>query len=204
MLADVSIAEPLLALHVERGRIFASEGEAGELFGSADLPLYPGAERTQSPDEYLDLLAATAGMPVVMGRANMEKITHVLSGIEGVLDGLTRGLDLSVLDGGWGTQDGRRLSYQRLTDTLGAILPNNSPGVHNLWVPALPLKIKLVLRPGGSEPWTPYRLVTALIEAGAPPEAFSLYPSSHSAVPELLTIGTTHEPITFHGQEDQS
>ncbi|MBD4633902.1 hypothetical protein GUG51_25295 [Xanthomonas citri pv. citri] len=30
---------------------------------------------------------------------------------------------------------------------------------------------------------------------------------SHSfgnTVPELLTIGTTHEPITFHGQEDQS
>ncbi|MEM8934341.1 MAG: aldehyde dehydrogenase family protein, partial [Acidobacteriota bacterium] len=140
-------------------------------------------------DDYLDSLAATTGMPVAMGRMNLGKITHVLGGIEGVLDGLTRGLDLSVLDGGWGEQGGRRLSYQRVSDTLGAILPNNSPGVHNLWVPAIPLKVKLVLRPGGSEPWTPLRLVTAMIEAGAPPQAFSVYPSGHDAVPAVL-LGT--------------
>ena len=57
-----------------------------------------------------------------------------------------------LLDGGWGTQGGRRLSYQRQTDALGAILPNNSPGVHNLWVPAIPLKVALVLKPGSAEP----------------------------------------------------
>ncbi|MEM8997815.1 MAG: aldehyde dehydrogenase, partial [Acidobacteriota bacterium] len=159
---------------------------AAELFGEAELPLYPGAEITQTPEDYLDQLAATAGMPKNMGRANMDKITDVMGRVEDVIDGLTRGLDLSVLDGGWGQQHGRKLSYQRLTDTLGAILPNNSPGVHNLWVPAFPLKVKLVLRPGGAEPWTPYRMITALIEAGAPPEAFSLYPSGHSAVSELL------------------
>ncbi|MEM1178439.1 MAG: aldehyde dehydrogenase family protein [Acidobacteriota bacterium] len=159
---------------------------AAKLFGEAELPLYPGAEITQTPEDYLDQLAATAGMPKNMGRANMAKITDVMGRVEDVIDGLTRGLDLSVLDGGWGQQHGRKLSYQRLTDTLGAILPNNSPGVHNLWVPAFPLKVKLVLRPGGAEPWTPYRMITALIEAGAPPEAFSLYPSGHSAVSELL------------------
>lgn len=162
---------------------------AARLFGEEAIPLYPGAERTQSPDEYLESLAATTGMPVAMGRMNLGKITHVLGGIEGVLDGLTRGLDLSVLDGGWGEQGGRRLSYQRTTDTLGAILPNNSPGVHNLWVPAIPLKVKLVLRPGGSEPWTPLRITSAMIAAGAPPQAFSLYPSGHDAVPAVL-LGT--------------
>lgn len=171
----------------EVGELIEICHRAATLFGEAELPLYPGADVGQTPEQYLDALAATAGMPIVMGRANMQKITHVLDGIEDVLDGLTRGLDLSVLDGGWGTQDGRRLSYHRQTETLGAILPNNSPGVHNLWAPAIPLKIKLVLRPGGAEPWTPYRMVTAMIEAGAPPEAFSLYPSGHGAVPELLT-----------------
>ena len=119
----------------------------------------------------------------------MDKIVHVMTGIEGVLDGLTRGLDLSVLDGGWGEQHGRKLSYQRLTDDLGAILPNNSPGVHNLWVPAIPLKVPLVLRPGSSEPWSPYRIAMAFLEAGAPPEAISLYPGAHSLVPSIL-VGT--------------
>lgn len=160
---------------------------AAELFGGADLPLYPGAEIQHSPDDYLEHLSATTGMPMALGRMNLDKITGVMAGIEGVLDGLTRGLDLSVLDGGWGEDGGRRLSYQRLTSTLGAILPNNSPGVHNLWLPAIPLKVKLVLRTGSSEPWTPYRMTMAMIEAGAPPEAFSLYPSGHGAVPALLT-----------------
>ncbi|MEM6793012.1 MAG: aldehyde dehydrogenase family protein [Acidobacteriota bacterium] len=159
---------------------------ASKLFAEAELPLYPGAEMTQTPEDYLDQLAATAGMPQAMGRANMAKVTDVMGRVEDVIDGLTRGLDLSVLDGGWGSQSGRRLSYQRLTETMGAILPNNSPGVHNLWLPTFPLKVKLVLRPGGAEPWTPYRMVTALIEAGAPPQAFSLYPSGHNAVSELL------------------
>ena len=162
---------------------------AAELFGTADLPLFPGSDFKQSPEQYLSNLSATTGMPMALGQMNLEKITGVMAGIEGVLDGLTRGLDLSVLDGGWGEADGRRLSYQRLTPTLGAILPNNSPGVHNLWVPAIPLKVKLVLRTGSSEPWTPYRLTMAMIEAGAPPEAFSLYPSGHGAVPALL-LGT--------------
>ena len=163
--------------------------KAAKLFGEADLPIYPGADQAFSPDDYLTHLSATTGMPMALGRMNLSKITEVMGGIEGVLDGLTRGLDLSVLDGGWGMDGNRRLSYQRLTSTLGAILPNNSPGVHNLWVPAIPLKVKLVLRTGSSEPWTPYRIATAMIEAGAPPEAFSLYPSGHGAVPSLL-LGT--------------
>ena len=165
---------------------------AAKLFMSAELPLpRRGTNGTlgdsvQTPDDYVGQLAATAGMPEVMGRANMAKIEGVLSSIENVLDGLTRGLDLSVLDGGWGTQDGRRLSYLRQTDALGAILPNNSPGVHNLWLPAIPLKVALVLKPGSAEPWTPYRLAQAMIAAGCPRQAFSIYPTDYSGASEVL------------------
>lgn len=157
--------------------------QAARIFVEDELPL---GETTQGPEEYLENLAATTGMPIVMGRANMQKVKGMLSGIEKVLDGLTRGLDLSVLDGGWGSQAGRRLSYLRQTDALGAVLPNNSPGVHNLWIPAIPLKVPLVLKPGSAEPWTPYRIAQALIAAGCPAEAFSLYPTSHAGASELL------------------
>ena len=165
------------------GELIAACHRAARLFAEAELPL---GESTQSPEDYLQCLAATTGMPIVMGRANMAKITGVLEGIEQVIDGLTRGLDLSVLDGGWGSQDGRRLSYVRQTDALGAVLPNNSPGVHNLWLPAIPLKVPLVLKPGSAEPWTPYRIAQALIAAGCPRSAFSLYPTSHAGASELL------------------
>ncbi len=156
---------------------------AAKIFAEDELPL---GDSLQSPEDYLRCLAATTGMPIVMGRANMGKITGMLSGIQEVLDGLTRGLDLAVLDGGFGSQHGRRLSYLRQTDALGAVLPNNSPGVHNLWIPAIPLKVPLVLKPGSAEPWTPYRIAQALIAAGCPPQAFSLYPASHAGASELL------------------
>lgn len=163
--------------------LVAMTKEAAKLFAEAELPI---GDTTQGPEDYLQCLAATCGMPLVMGRRNLAKIVDVMSRIDEVIDGLTRGLDLSVLDGGWGTQDGRRLSYLRQSDNLGAVLPNNSPGVHNLWVPAIALKTPLVLKPGSAEPWTPYRIAAAFMAVGCPPEAFSLYPTNHSGVAEVL------------------
>lgn len=159
---------------------------AAGLFAKEKLPLVPGGEAVQGPEEYLQQLASTTGMPVALGRLNLGKIESVLANIEAVLDGLTRGVDLEVLDRGWSESGGRRLSYLRLADSLGAILPNNSPGVHNLWLPAIPLKTPLVLKPGSSEPWTPLRLANAFLAAGCPPEAFSFYPARHAAATEIL------------------
>jgi hypothetical protein len=103
-----------------------------------------------------------------------------------VLRGLTRNLDLAVLDRGFGMVDGQELSFFPRGDALGVVLPSNSPGVHSLWVPAFALKVPLVLKPGGAEPWTPYRIIQALIRSGAPPEAFCYYPTDHAGGGEIL------------------
>ena len=66
------------------------------------------------------------------------------------------------------------------------VLPSNSPGVHSLWTPAFALKTPLVLKPGSAEPWTPYRIIQALIQAGAPPEVFGYYPADHAGGGEIL------------------
>ncbi len=164
-------------------RLLAICREAGRRFLEDTLPV---GEQEQTPDDYLEQLAATTGMPVVMGRLNMGKIFKVLDEMEAVLDGLTRGLDLRVLDHGWAVQNERQLSYMRLSDALGAVLPNNSPGVHSLWLPAIPLRTPLVLKPGSAEPWTPLRIAQAMIAAGCPKEAFFLYPTDHGGATELL------------------
>src|SRR5262249_40886930 len=52
----------------------------------------------------------------------------------------------------------------------------NSPGVHTLWMPVIPLQIGLVLKPGPQEPWTPYRMAEAFFQAGGPRETISIYP----------------------------
>lgn len=156
---------------------------AAELFLNGELPV---GDDMQSADDYVRQLSATTGLPEVMARGNMAKSHYVLSEMETVLGGLTRGLDPSILDRGWGTQHGRCVSYRRETDVLGAVLPSNSPGVHALWLPAIPLKVTLALKPGRQEPWTPYRVAQAYLAAGCPPEAFGFYPTDYSGVGEIL------------------
>ncbi len=159
---------------------------AAQLFAEADLPVDPIDGVTQSPESYRRSLSSTTGMPLSLCRANMEKIRHVLAEMETVLGGLTRGLDLSVLDTGWTRQDGRSICYIGEAQTLGVVLPSNSPGVHSLWLPSIALKVPLALKPGSQEPWTPMRAAQALIAAGCPPEAFGFYPTDYSGSTEIL------------------
>ncbi len=156
---------------------------AARLFTEAELPV---GDDPQSPGDYLANLSATTGMPIRLCRSNMDKIRLVLENVEPILGGLTRGLDLGVLDRGFGVQDGRALSYLRQTDALGCVLPSNSPGVHSLWIPSIALKVPVVLRPGRQEPWTPFRVLQALMAAGIAPEACSFYPSDYDGAAEIL------------------
>lgn len=156
---------------------------AADKFMTAHLPV--GAE-TQSPEDYVHQLSSTTGMPEALCRRNMVKIETVLKNMPAVLDGLTRGLDLSILDSGSGVQSGRPLSYFSQANVMGAVLPSNSPGVHSLWLPAIPLKVPLALKPGREEPWTPFRIAQAFMAAGCPREAFGYFPSDHSGANEIL------------------
>ena len=146
----------------------------------------PVGDAAQTPGDYVAQVSATTGMPHVLVRRNLRKIAGVLTEMPTVLRGLTRGLDLSILDTGYGQHGGHAISYYPRTQSLGIVLPSNSPGVHSLWVPAIPLKIPLVLKPGSAEPWTPYRLIQAFIRAGVPAEAFSYYPADHAGAGEVV------------------
>ena len=156
---------------------------AAEHFTNDQLPL---GDASQTPEDYVQQVSATTGLPYVLARRNMLKIKSMLANMESVLNGLTRNLDWAILDRGFGERDGHALSFFPRTQALGAVLPNNSPGVHSLWIPAFPLRIPLVLKPGSAEPWTPYRIIQSLIKAGAPREAFSFYPADHAGAGEIL------------------
>src|SRR5829696_392065 len=157
--------------------------DAADHFTQDSLPL---GDSAQSAEDYVKQISATTGLPYVLARRNMLKIKSMLANMESVLNGLTRNVDWEILDRGFGEFEGHSLSFFPRTQSLGAVLPNNSPGVHSLWIPAFPLRIPLVLKPGSAEPWTPYRIIQSLIKAGAPQEAFSFYPSDHAGAGEIL------------------
>jgi len=146
---------------------------AGELYTDATLPMGDG---TQTADEFVRAQSASTGLPERMCRANMKKNAFVLSEMRSILESLTRGLSLDVLSRGTGEERGVPISYQAQSPVLGLVLPSNSPGVHTLWMPIIPMQIGLVLKPGPQEPWTPYRMASAFAEAGIPREAISVYP----------------------------
>lgn len=147
---------------------------AAPIFLNDTLPI---GDVEQTPQDYLEQLNATTGMPFVMGKRNMARVAAVLENMESILRGLSRGVDFETFDRG---------PFFPRTEALGVVLPNNSPGVHGLWLPSIPLKTPLALRPGSAEPWTPYRLIQALIKAGIPREAFCLYPSGHAGAGEIV------------------
>ncbi|MGO9111227.1 MAG: aldehyde dehydrogenase family protein [Thermoguttaceae bacterium] len=172
---------PLQDLRVED--ILGMLREAARCFMTASLPV--GGE-LQSPADFIVAQCATTGLPQSLCRQNMAKIESAMLSMAAILDGLTGGLDLDVLDTGYGLRDGHVVSYAPKARRFGAVLPANSPGVHALWLPAFALKMPLALKPGQREPWTPLRIIESLRDAGFPEVAFGFYPSGHDGAGVIL------------------
>ena len=161
--------------------------QAADFFLNSTLPLGDKGH-TQSPQQYVETLSRTSGLPYTLVRRNMNRISTVLSQMQTILRGLTRGLDLSILDNGFGEQGGIAVGYFATTNSLGVIMPSNSPAVNSLWLPAIALKVPVVLKPGREEPFTPWRLIQSLLAAGVPAEAFCFYPTDHEGAREILRL----------------
>ena len=171
---------------------------AGELFESGTLTV---GDSKQTPENFIQQQSATTGMSISMCAANVTKNAFVLKNIDQILDCLTRGLDLNILARGYGDEGrGVTVSYQAQCDALGAVLPSNSPGVHTLWLPVIALQMGLVLKPGSSEPWTPYRVFAAMVEAGIPREAFCLYPGAGADIGGAI-LASCRRSMIFGGPQ---
>ncbi|PYX66764.1 MAG: aldehyde dehydrogenase, partial [Acidobacteria bacterium] len=158
--------------------------KAADFYRDGTLPMGDGS---QSPDDFARQQSASTGLPEHMCKANMAKNHFVLSNMDKILDSLTRGLDLEILSRGYGVESrGVPVSYQAQSPVLALVLPSNSPGVHTLWLPVIPMQVGLVLKPGPQEPWTPYRMAAAFFEAGVPREAISIYPGGAEMGAEVV------------------
>jgi hypothetical protein len=158
---------------------------AGEIFQNDTLPVGDSG-MMQSPDDYVRQLSTTSGLPYSLIRMNLKRLGGIFADIEIILRGLTRGMDMKVLDSGYGAQGGAPVSWSCVTDNLAVILPSNSPAVNALWIPSIALGVPVVLKPGREEPWTPWRIIQSMLKAGIPAEAFSFYPTGHDGSGVIL------------------
>lgn len=218
VLAEVSQANPgLLARDMKRAQrardvlreipirdLIQLMKKAADLYRDATLPMGDGE---QTPGDFARQQSASTGLPEHMCRANMAKNHFVLSNMDRILDCLTRGLDLDILTRGYGVEArGVPVSYQAQSPVLGLVLPSNSPGVHTLWLPVIPMQVGLVLKPGPQEPWTPYRMAAAMFAAGVPREAVAIYPGGGemgaevvNRVPRVKIFGSLETVQRYHG-----
>ena len=157
--------------------------DAGDLFMNGSLRF---GGTSQSAEDYIAVLSRTSGLPYSLIKKNMAKVHTVFTGMEEILRGLTRGLDLSILDQAIGEHNGVPVCYAPESDCLGVVLPSNSPGVNSIWMPSIALGIPVLLKPGREEPWTPMRIIQALLAAGCPNSAFGFYPTSHDGAATIL------------------
>ena len=158
--------------------------QAAELFLHADLPC---GDVVQSPQQYVESLSALTRLPHTLVRMNMGKIHAAMSQVRTIIAGLTRNMPLNIFDKGITRIDDLIINYFPTTSSLGVSLPSNAPAVNSLWIPAPVMKIPVLLKPGREDPFTPLRIVQAMIQAGFPKEAFGYYPTTHEGGDTLLT-----------------
>ena len=92
-LLDQQEAQKILAAFTTT-ELMAMSRKAAEYFANDTLPL---GDAEQNPQDYVEQVSATTGLPWVMVRRNMQKIRGVLAEIETVVRGLTRMPNISVL-----------------------------------------------------------------------------------------------------------
>ena len=175
--------------------------QAADIFVHDDLSL-DFADAVQTPDDYVKSVSSTTGLPQVFCRTHMERVRQALLNLEQSLYGLTRGLSPEDLDRGTATIDGFAMRHVHKANCLAAVLPSNAPGVNALWFPAIGLRTPVAIRPGHADPWTPLRLIAALMKAGFPKEAFSFYPSPHGGSHAL--VRSRQSAMVFGGDETVS
>lgn len=157
-----------------------------------------GAPGGWSLQEYSRLVALATGTPVTYCAEGLLELARGMSQIDQALRWQTPGGDLTVFDSrDVQLPDGRRSAWVPVGQVLGFIAPSNHPAVHLTWVMALAMGYTVLLRPGADDPFTPWRLIHALQEAGFPCERVAMLPGGHELVSAL--VEATDRTVAYGG-----
>jgi hypothetical protein len=195
-LATIDVAPPLLATLTIAGIRKNRPGEApdpavlelaGRLFAAAEL-------NGLTPDEYCDLQARASGVPITVVRRTLRDLEETCAQMgERVAAACPPGAAAGVSPGEIGAVWARR------GEALAVIAPSNNPGTHTQWVEGLAFGYRLVVRPGTKDPFTPARLIAAILEAGLEPSYLSMLPGEHATGDALIKAADLS--LVFGGDE---
>lgn len=135
-------------------------------------------------EEYVELAARAAGVPLADVRNAALGVPDALRYAEQSV-AAARPVG-SALD--WREEQTRTGSgvWVRRGEVMALHASGNSPGVHYLWVQALVLGYRAVVRPSRREPFTGQRLLLALGEAGFGDDQLAYLPTDYAGADQIL------------------
>ncbi|MEV0359842.1 aldehyde dehydrogenase family protein [Nocardia sp. NPDC050697] len=163
---------------------------------AAELFLH-GTVAGLDPHEYARLVSTVSGVPLAVVRQSVQWVAEVLCAQR---ETRTLAMPLGAVDG-WDAERTRTGSavWTRRGDLFAVHAAGNTPAVHGLWPEALALGYKVAVRPSTREPFTPFRLISALREAGFPPDTVTLLPTGYAAADVI--IAESDYAIVYGGQD---
>ncbi|GEM30741.1 hypothetical protein NN3_17480 [Nocardia neocaledoniensis NBRC 108232] len=169
---------------------FALMSKAAELFTTATIG---GLD----PEQYVRIVSTVSGVPRQVVRQSVEWVAEVLrSQCDTIASAMPRGAVAEWSDER--TRAGAAV-WVRKGDVFAVHAAGNTPAVHGLWPEALALGYKVVVRPSAREPFTAFRLVSALRAAGFPAESIVLLPTDYAAADVI--IAEADYAIVYGGQD---
>jgi len=138
------------------------------------------------PDAYARNASLTSGLPLpVVRRQSLGAFPPALR-MMGTFLCAQSPAGLGVFDTNVYETAGIRVGLTPRGRNVGFVMPGNHPSVHFMWLAALAMKMPVVLRPSNDDLFTPYRLVSALFEAGLPEDAVAFVPGGHDLVDTIV------------------
>ncbi|MHA1408334.1 MAG: aldehyde dehydrogenase family protein, partial [Candidatus Heimdallarchaeaceae archaeon] len=173
LLQNMSI-DDLIDIYVDAGKIFSEDMLVNNI--------------STSLDEWAELITRTTGMPISFVNRALNIIPKLFRkrSLQRILRANSPTGSLTLYDELVDVRGNTRFAWSPRGRNVGVSLPGNHPAV-SLMGALIPLfKIPAILRASSTEPFTSFRLVKALHEAGLPAEALFHFVTEHNAVDNLV------------------
>ncbi|WP_327596019.1 aldehyde dehydrogenase family protein [Streptomyces chartreusis] len=186
-LAELSIVPPLFvhrALAALRSADPLPSGERAAALERAGRLFASGTVGGLDPDTYRELVSRCSGLPIPVVSA----ATGIVADAAAQAAGTVLQARPQAAVGDWrdpATRAGAAV-WTRRGNVFAVHAAGNHPGVHALWLEALALGYRVVVRPSRREPFTPHRLVAALREAGFGADHMALTPTDHTVADTVV------------------
>lgn len=178
------------ATPMPRSDRLAAIARAGEAFRT-------GTVAGLDADQYVHLVSRVSGLGITEIRSAVDKIA---GGAASAWDRAqaARPIGVAELPSDQRTADGSGV-WVRRGDVFGVHAAGNHPAIHGGWLEALALGYRVAVRPSRREPLTPFRLVTALWDAGFSRDTVVFLPTDYDAADEMLRQSDL--AMAYGGQE---